>query len=62
VKGKDVWRQVGPTRSYLSQSELPVTMGLGKETEVEALEVKWPSGATQRLAPVIDRVLEVTEP
>src|SRR5438045_5536845 len=47
VKGKEMWRQVTPTRSYLSQSELPVTIGLGKETQVDLLEVKWPDGTIQ---------------
>ncbi len=28
--GRTLWRQVMPTRSYLSQSELPVTIRLGK--------------------------------
>ena len=31
-----VRRQVMPTRSYLSQVELPVTIGLGKRTAVKA--------------------------
>lgn len=30
VGSQVAWRQVMPTRSYLSQSELPVTIGLGK--------------------------------
>ncbi len=30
--------------SYLSQSELPVTFGLGKQDVVEIVEVAWPSG------------------
>jgi hypothetical protein len=61
VKGRDVWRQVMPTRSYLSQSELPVTIGLGKETQVELLEVKWPDGSTQPVPPAIDRLTAVTQ-
>jgi enediyne biosynthesis protein E4 len=49
VNGKDLWRQVAATRSYLSQSELPITFGLGKANEVELLEVKWPDGSTQKI-------------
>ncbi|HEX7860297.1 MAG TPA: CRTAC1 family protein [Verrucomicrobiae bacterium] len=49
INGKDVWRHVMPTRSYLSQSELPVTIGLGTATAVELLEVKWPNGAVQKV-------------
>jgi hypothetical protein len=35
--------------SYLSQSELPVTFGLGHATKVAALEVQWPSGQVDRI-------------
>jgi hypothetical protein len=40
-------RQVMPTRSYLSQVELPVTVGLGKQTEVKGVTVRWPGGTVQ---------------
>ncbi len=33
---------VMPTKSYLSQSELPLTFGLGTATKIDALEIKWP--------------------
>jgi enediyne biosynthesis protein E4 len=33
--------------SYLSQSELPVTFGLGKHDKVERAVVDWPSGRTE---------------
>ena len=35
--------------SYLSQSELQVTFGLGAAGEVESAEVIWPGGQTERL-------------
>lgn len=35
--------------SYLSQSELPITFGLGGASKVEGLEVRWPSGLVERL-------------
>src|SRR5262249_25951991 len=44
-------RQVMPTRSYLSQSELPVTIGLGHAVQVDALEIIWPDGTTQKVTP-----------
>lgn len=40
-------RQVMPTRSYLSQVELPVTIGLGEDTRVEGVTVYWPDGTPQ---------------
>ncbi len=33
--------------SYLSQSELPVTFGLGKRDKVSRLVIEWPSGRTE---------------
>ena len=33
--------------SYLSQSELPVTFGVGRRDRVDRVVIDWPSGATQ---------------
>jgi enediyne biosynthesis protein E4 len=56
-------RQVMPTRSYLSQSELPVTVGLGKAAKVDALEILWPTGAIQNLSnPRLNQTRVVREP
>ena len=33
--------------SYLSQSELPVTFGVGKRDKIDRLLVQWPSGRTE---------------
>ena len=33
--------------SYLSQSELPVTFGLGKRDRIDRLVIQWPSGRTE---------------
>jgi hypothetical protein len=62
VAGRTLWRQVMPTRGYLSQSELPLTFGLGDHDRVEELVVTWPDGSTQRLAnPGIDHFVTVTQ-
>jgi hypothetical protein len=51
-----------PTRSYLSQSELPVTIGLGDASKVDGVEIKWPSGTDQKLEQVqVDRPMTITE-
>ena len=42
-------REVGPSRSYLSQTETPLTFGLGSFQTVERLEVTWPDGTLQVL-------------
>ena len=33
--------------SYLSQSELPVTFGVGKQTSIERIVIDWPSGESE---------------
>jgi hypothetical protein len=54
-------RSVMPTRSYLSQVELPVTFGLGDAERIERLTVTWPDGVVQELPiPAIDTSLTVT--
>ncbi len=36
--------------SYLSQSELVATFGLGQKDKADAIEIQWPSGQTDKLA------------
>ena len=45
----DQRRQVMPTRSYLSQVELPVTFGLGADIGDLRLKITWPDGSTQTI-------------
>ena len=58
-------RLVSPTRSYLAQVELPVTFGLGLLTasDVESLEIRWPSGVIQQVpVDATNQLLTVEEP
>jgi len=41
--GRRISRQVMPTKSYLSQSELPINIGLGRSKIAEA-RIRWPDG------------------
>jgi hypothetical protein len=43
-------RHVMPTRSYLSQSELPITIGLGSADKVDDIEITWLGGQVQKVA------------
>ncbi|HYG64863.1 MAG TPA: CRTAC1 family protein [Thermoanaerobaculia bacterium] len=56
-------RQVMPTRSYLSQCELPVTFGLGKTAKVDSLMIRWPGdGGEERVENVpVDREVVVEQ-
>jgi enediyne biosynthesis protein E4 len=54
--------EVRSTRSYASACDPRVHFGLGKESRVDEVEVRWPSGAVTRLNDVpADRVLVVRE-
>ena len=54
-------RHVMPTRSYLSQVELPVTFGLGRNAQVDRLSVTWPDGRVQEIpVKAVDRVITVS--
>jgi len=49
--GKDEqWQMLRSGSSYLSQSEVVLTFGLGKEAKADSLEVQWPSGQVDKLS------------
>jgi hypothetical protein len=51
--GKDKqWKMLRSGSSYLSQSELVLTFGLGAETKADTIEIQWPSGQVDKLANV----------
>jgi hypothetical protein len=45
--GKKLWNVVKTGSSYCSQSELPLTFGLGTSRKVSAIEVTWPNGRSE---------------
>ena len=62
VSGQNSWRQVMPTRGYLSQSELPVTIGLGAAEKPDEVEIIWPGGRRQNAESLeVDRLVTITE-
>jgi hypothetical protein len=55
-------RVVTPTRSYLSQSELPVTFGLGASSAVDELRITWPDGQQQTVpVPQVDVMMTINQ-
>jgi enediyne biosynthesis protein E4 len=60
VKSADriIQRHVTATRSYLSQSELPVTIGLRQSKTVDSIQIKWPSASVQEVP--VPKTLNVT--
>lgn len=61
LSGRKISKVVTPTRSYLSQLELPLTFGLGNDSPV-SIVVIWPDGSNQSV-PISDvnRLIEVTQ-
>ena len=47
ANGQQQTRMVRSGSSYLSQSELPVTFGVGKAEQVERVVIDWPSGRNE---------------
>ena len=48
--------------SYLSQSDLRLHFGLEKRTKIDLLEIRWPSGAIDKLTNLsVNRILTVKE-
>ncbi len=52
IGGLRLTQQVSGGQSYLSSSEKTLTFGLGPATKIDALEIRWPDGATQTLRDV----------
>jgi len=62
-KGRTQWNRVTTAVGYASASEPVAHFGLGEETAVQEVEVRWPSGVVQKVAgPKVDGYLEIVEP
>jgi hypothetical protein len=60
--GQNQTRTVKGGSSYLSQSELPVTFGLGKRDKVARLQIEWPSGSKEEFKNLdAGRAYQITE-
>ncbi len=60
--GQSQSRMVRGGSSYLSQSELPVTFGLGKRDKIDRATIEWPSGRTEEFKDLVaGRTYQCTE-
>ena len=53
--GDKQWQMLRSGSSYLSQSELVLTFGLGSATKADTVEIQWPSGQVDKLSGVAAR-------
>jgi hypothetical protein len=57
------WQTVTTAGSYESSSDKRLHFGLGSSTAIKEIEVRWPSGAVQKMQNVgADRFLDIVEP
>ncbi len=57
------WNEMTSAVSYASASLIPVHFGVGKAQQLDDVEIRWPSGRTQRLDHLaVNHVIDVTEP
>lgn len=55
-------RMVRSGSSYLSQSELPITLGVGNHDSIDSLLIRWPSGTQTKLRHITTRrILTINE-
>jgi hypothetical protein len=60
--GSRRWGMVRSGSSYLSQSDLPLTFGLGSAGAVRTIEVTWPNGRMERVSgPTVDETITIEE-
>jgi hypothetical protein len=60
--GRTHVREISGGSSYLSQSDTRVHFGLGRQTSVERLEIRWPNGRTDALGKLAaNRVVTIRE-
>jgi len=60
--GESQMRLVRGGSSYLSQSELPATFGLGPQNRIDRAEIEWPSGAKEEFKNLAaENAFQITE-
>jgi hypothetical protein len=61
--GRTLYNHVSVSSGFMSSSDRRLHFGLGGDSAIRSIEIRWPSGKTQTLEKTgVDRVLEVVEP
>ena len=60
--GRVLYNHVSNSVGMMSSSDKRVHFGLGNESRVETIEIRWPNGATQKIVrPKADQFLHIDE-
>jgi enediyne biosynthesis protein E4 len=63
ASGRALYNHVSPSVGFMSSSDRRAHFGLGAESRIDHVEIRWPSGIVQRIAhPAADTILHVEEP
>jgi hypothetical protein len=63
ASGRVLYNHVSISTGFMSSSDKRVHFGLGQESKVASIEIRWPSGIQQVLKDVsADQVLKIDEP
>ena len=54
-------REVDGGNGYAGQSTRRLHFGLGPETEIASVQIRWPSGTTQSVTAPVDRLITIRE-
>ena len=62
MRGRKIVRELYPANGYLSQAPAQVQFGLAKDTTIDKLTIRWPSGRVQELTDIAaDRHVVIDE-
>jgi len=60
--GRTLYEHVTTSIGFMSSSDKRLHLGLGQETEIQSIEISWPSGIVQRIEhPLVDTILHIEE-
>jgi hypothetical protein len=61
--GRMLYNHVTTSVGFMSSSDRRAHFGLGAETKIDQVEIRWPSGIVQRIDhPAVDQIMKVEEP